>query len=38
MLYAALDLNYIDKPNFEALVSGSKEISKMLFGLIKSLD
>jgi len=38
MLYAALDLNYIDKQNFETLVSGPKEISKMLFGLIKSLD
>ena len=38
MLYAALDLNYIDMQNFETLTPRSKEISKMLFGLIKSLD
>jgi len=38
MLYAALDLSYIHKQNFEMLSEQSKEISKMLFGLIKSLD
>lgn len=38
MLYAALDLQYIDEQNYEILTSNSKEISKMLFGLIKSLN
>jgi len=38
MLYAALDLNYIDMQNFEFLTPKSKEVSKMFFGLIKSLD
>ncbi len=37
MLYLALDLNYIDKKDFNNLYLKSVEISKMLSGLIKAL-
>lgn len=38
MPYIALDLGYISKKEFNDLYDQSIEISKMLFGLIKSLN
>lgn len=38
MLYIALELGYIGKPDFERLYDRSVEISRMLSGLIKSLN
>lgn len=38
MLYIASDLKYIDEERFRDLSSTSKEISKMLAGLIKSIS
>jgi four helix bundle protein len=38
MLHLALDLNKIDKQKFDELYNLSLEISKLLSGLIKTLD
>jgi len=38
MLYLALDLKYIKKSEFELFYNQSLEISKMLSGLIKSIQ
>ena len=37
MLYIVLELKYISKENFDRIYSLSLEVSKMLFGLIKTL-
>jgi four helix bundle protein len=37
MLYLGVDLNYIDKKEFDNLYNQALEISKMLSGLIKTL-
>ena len=37
MLYLAIDLKYISKPDFDNLYGLSEEISKMLSGFIKTL-
>lgn len=37
MLYLALDLKYISKPDFDNFYNLSEEISKMLSGFIKTL-
>ena len=37
MLYLAVRLDFIDKEVAEDLINNSNEISRMLFGLIKSL-
>jgi len=36
-LYLANDLKYIDLSEFENLINETKEISKMIYGLIKYL-
>jgi four helix bundle protein len=38
MLYLALDLSYIDKKEFDDLHTKTTEISRMLSGLIKTLQ
>jgi four helix bundle protein len=38
MLYSALDLGYINKEEFEDLYEKSLEISRMISGLIKTLQ
>ncbi len=38
MLYIALELGYVGKLDFERLYDRSVEISRMLSGLIKSLN
>lgn len=37
MIYLALDLNYINKKNFDDIYESSVEISKILSGFIKTL-
>jgi hypothetical protein len=38
MLYLAVDLSAIEKPDFDEVYIMTIEISKMLSGLIRSLD
>lgn len=38
MLYLSVRLNYINNADAQSLIESTNEISKMLFGLIKSIN